>query len=90
MYGKAPSSVQMPYIFNVKTSLKFLGSEEGYLYSGNPGYIKGKPILIGTRKDGIVPNTFQGVTYNLAGFPLKGANNDGKCYFLREAINKDD
>ena len=30
------------------------------------------------------------MTYNLAGFPLKGADNNGKCYYLREAINKDD
>ena len=58
MYGKAPADIAMPYIFNVKTSLTFLGSEDGYLFSGSPGYIKGKPILIGTSRDTIQQTQF--------------------------------
>ena len=59
IYGTAPAAIaQAPYIFNVKTSLQFFGNDESFMYSGSPGYIKGKPLLIGTTKDGSLPVEF--------------------------------
>lgn len=55
--------------------------------SGSPGYIKGKPLLIGTSKDGSTPAIFEGVTYNLDGFALRGADNDGRCYYTKQAVS---
>ena len=87
IYGTAPAEItQAPYIFNVKTSLQFFGDNDSFTYSGSPGYIKGRPLLIGTTKDGSIPAIFEGVQYNLNGFSLKGADNDGKCYYLKKAI----
>jgi len=54
--------------------------------SGSPGYLKGKPLLIGTTKDGSRPAVFEGVTYNLDGFALRGADNNGKCYYTKKAV----
>ena len=56
--------------------------------SGSPGYIKGKPILIGNRESYEIDNgdgsstTKEIMSYNLNGFPLRGADQDGKCYFV--------
>ena len=87
IYGTAPAEItQAPYIFNVKTSLQFFGDNDSFTYSGSPGYIKGRPLLIGTTKDGSIPAIFEGVQYNLNGFSLKGADNDGRCYYVKKAI----
>jgi len=79
----------------MKTSLTFLESEYGRINSGNPGYILGKPILIGKMEayetvlsDGSVATTnYSGKNCN--GFPLRGADNQGQCYYIGQAISND-
>ena len=59
------------------------------MHSGSPGYIKGKPLLIGTpipTPGGSDSTAFYGVDYSHDGFSLRGADNDGKCYFLKEPV----
>ena len=69
VYGTAPAEVtQSPYIFNVKTSLEYVENEESISYSGSPGYIKGRPLLIGSAIGGSTSTEFEGVQYNLNGF----------------------
>jgi hypothetical protein len=60
------------------------------LFSGAPGYLKGSPILIGdidtftqTLENG---STESGETmkYNLSGFPLRGADQKGRCYYVKD------
>jgi len=91
VYGSAPKAVaEKPYIFNLKTSVQYLGSEQSVRYSGSPGYIKGKPLLIGAPAaapgGGADQAAFYGVEYSQNGFSLRGADNDGKCYFLKKPV----
>lgn len=44
--------------------------------SGNPGYLRGYPLLMGTTA------TNGGITVDTDGFKLKGVNNDGTCQLL--------
>ena len=90
VYGTAPKvTTEAPYVFNLKTSLQYLESDNSIMYSGSPGYIKGKPLLVGTTLVDVpvVGSTSTvGVQYNLNGFSLRGADNDGKCYYLKNGI----
>jgi hypothetical protein len=52
--------------------VKFLNSIENYKKSGNPGYIKGKPLLIGIKEG----NTKQKKFKNDAVFPIEYNNNN--------------
>ena len=43
--------------FNLKTSITYLESETGRLYSGNPGYARGSPVLIGKKEIKVIKNS---------------------------------
>jgi hypothetical protein len=66
------------------------------LYSGSPGYLKGKPILFGTVKNGTLTDNsgnqeaYKEITYNLNGFALRGADQKGRCYSVNRRKDKND
>lgn len=65
---------------------------EGRVYSGSPGYIRGYPILIGQTEVETQVNEsgsttqLEKINFNLNGFPLRGATNNGKCYYVNQSI----
>ena len=73
--------------------MTYLESSDGRIYSGSPGYLLGSPVLIG-QTDSVEVTESQGtsslvesITLNKNGFPLRGATNDGKCYFVDKSVN---
>lgn len=66
-------------------------SSLAYTYSGAPGYIKGKPILIGVKTPDSILNTNGSkedvdlYVHNLFGFPFRGADQNGQCYWVKKA-----
>ena len=68
-------------VFSHKSSLTWLESKTGVKYSGAPGYLKGKPLLIGSQVYKLDKTT---VIYDPNGFALRGANNKGECYFVNK------
>ena len=46
--------------------IKYYQSESDFHKSGNPGYIKGKPILLGTLKDNYISQFREGIVFHLA------------------------
>ena len=94
VYGKLTQDCAKPFTFNLKTSVIYLQDERGRAYSGSPGYLRGSPILVGKTSTITVSNAGQGTTSiteaivtNKHGFPLRGASNDGACYFVDQAIS---
>jgi hypothetical protein len=74
----------------IKTSLTWLESGAGRRVSGTPGYARGLPLLIGNEyevnapnEDGVVQAS-KFINFDLNGFPLRGADNEGKCYFAKK------
>jgi len=93
VYGKISLDCATDYHFNLKTSVTYLESSDGRIYSGSPGYLLGSPVLIG-QTDTVEVTESQGtstlvesITLNKNGFPLRGATNDGKCYFVDKSVN---
>lgn len=96
VYGKTESDAcTTPKHYELKTSLTYLqydaASKLAYRYSGAPGYIKGSPLLIGVKTPDTILNDngsqeqIDLYVHNLFGFPLRGADQDGKCYWVRDA-----
>jgi len=55
--------------------------------SGSPGYIKGLPLKTA---DLVIPSDVTQPTYMeepVKGFPLLGADNDGRCYSVQDSIS---
>ena len=71
-------------MWNHKGSLTWFENENGVKFSGAPGYLKGRPLLVGksVSNPGNLDEEF--VEYDPNGFALRGADNDGKCYFVDE------
>jgi len=92
-------------VFTHKTSLTFLESNQNQktsenkqyarVYSGSPGYLKGNPLLMGNTVDNFrleedgSTSVLQSIQYNLNGFPLRGSDNEGRCYFVENAVSND-
>jgi Protein of unknown function (DUF1619) len=84
-------------VITQKTSVMFIENQFSKLNSGTPGYIKGKPILLGNKPVTKILTLENGnqkkydeIKYNLNGFALRGADQNGKCYFVNKALFKDD
>lgn len=58
------------------SSVSFYEKDSTRKTSGSPGYIKGKPIKVGTK---VVKNSKTYVEEPVDGFYLRGANNKGEC-----------
>lgn len=82
VYGKLkPKDCATPFTFNLKTSVTYLQSEKGRVYSGSPGYLRGSPVLIGKTETVNKATAGQAtssapslsIVINNNGFPLRGA-----------------
>ena len=51
---------------------------------GGPGYTKGSKLLIG---NGIPTDSGTYVNISSSGFPIRGADNQGRCYNIKTAIS---
>ncbi len=47
VYGKISLDCSTTHTFNLKTSITYLESENGRIFSGSPGYLHGAPVMIG-------------------------------------------
>lgn len=81
------------HTFNLKTSVTYLESKVGRKFSGSPGYLRGKPVIIGDLKKVEVLDVESGSTtledqidINLNGFPLRGANDQGTCFYVDKTV----
>jgi hypothetical protein len=58
---------------------------------GSPGYKKGMPLNVGYVVSGINPTTSKTIPYinsSVSGFYLRGADNNGQCYFVNNPQQK--
>lgn len=82
------------HTFNIKTSVTYLESKASRKLSGSPGYLRGKPVLIGqvervevTDESGSTSLEEQ-IYINLNGFPLRGADDDGTCFYVDKTVTQ--
>ena len=84
------------YTFNLKTSVTYLQNEGDRVYSGSPGYLRGSPVIIGetffppvdtTTVEGSQAQPLEQIKIDLSGFPLRGAQNDGTCYYVDQLVS---
>ena len=82
VYGSLEKKCDEEYVhtFNLKTSVSYLESKDGRKFSGSPGYLRGKPVIIAdvkkievTDESGSTSLEDQ-ININLNGFPLRGAD----------------
>ena len=96
VYGQLTLDCDALHMFNLQTSLTFLENENSRKLSGSPGYLRGSPVLVGQTESVTFTPAGQGIStqvekvnLNYHGFPLRGAQNDGKCYFVDQAVSGD-
>ena len=90
MYGQTPKTCSAINPIQLKTSLTYLAEvapgqniSTAHLISGTPAYVKGSPILIAQELNKDLPqadgstNSIKLYQYNLNGFALKGADQNG-------------
>ena len=90
MYGQTPKTCSAINPIQLKTSLTYLAEvapgqniSTAHLVSGIPAYVKGSPILIAQELNKDLPqadgstNSIKLYQYNLNGFALKGADQNG-------------
>ena len=80
------------HTFNIKTSVSYFENKDSRKLSGSPGYLRGKPVVIGkvekveVSNEGGSTSLEDQININLNGFPLRGADNDGSCYYVDETV----
>ena len=94
VYGSLQNGCDDTYIhtFNVKTSVTYLEDKDSRKLSGSPGYLRGMPVIIGQVEK--VPITDESgstsledqININLDGFPLRGADDQGTCFYVDETV----
>ena len=62
VYGELTEACDVVHTFNLKTSVNYYESETGWRYSGNPGYLRGSPLLIGKTEDVFLTNELGSTT----------------------------
>lgn len=99
VYGTTKTDAcSTPKHYELKTSLTYLQFSQdqqqlSHRYSGSPGYIKGHPIMIGVETkakvtDPVTATETEVDVYlsNMNGFPLRGADSDGLCYWTQTPV----
>ena len=94
VYGSLEKKCDEEYMhtFNIKTSVQYLENKDSRKLSGSPGYLRGKPVIIGqvekveVATEGGSTSLEDQININLNGFPLRGAKNDGTCYYVDETV----
>ena len=94
VYGNLEKKCDEEYMhtFNIKTSVQYLENKDSRKLSGSPGYLRGKPVIIGqvdkveVTNEGGSTSLEDQININLNGFPLRGAKNDGTCYYVDETV----
>ena len=95
VYGKIELECSESYTFNLKTSVMYLQNEGDRVFSGSPGYLRGSPVLIGEtyfpdlveEEDGSTTQPQEQIKLNQHGFPLRGAQYDGTCYYVDQLVS---
>lgn len=85
VYGSIkPTSPTTPVSITRKFSISYMESENSRQNSGGPGYVNGMLLKTGTElvvnNDITIPPH---VKEPISGFPLLGADNQGKCYSVK-------
>lgn len=93
VYGSIKRDCDEDHTFNIKTSVQYLENRESRKLSGSPGYLRGKPVIIGQVDKVEVTDEESGstsledqISINLNGFPLRGADNEGTCYYVDQTV----
>ena len=96
VYGSKEKKCDEEYIhtFNLKTSVTYLESKNSRKLSGSPGYLRGEPVIIGNVE--LVEYTDESgstsledkIDINLNGFPLRGADDYGNCFYVDETVRE--
>ena len=92
VYGKVTAaSAQDQLQLQRKTSLSWFENEHSRQNSGAPGYVKGSILKTGTLYTPPPANSGDEaekpyIQEPIGGFPMLGADNTGKCLFIKEAL----
>lgn len=82
-FSSTPSSTPTFPNNDLIFSLQFLSDEKDYLKSGNPGYIKGKKILIGEKSE-LSEKSYSYINLYKEGSVIPLASNKGECKKLTD------